>query len=52
MLSPPAKRYVSSFKTLVSSTNSKPNPRISTINNNVMIFKVPKERKMINVYHY
>ncbi|CAF2193683.1 unnamed protein product [Rotaria magnacalcarata] len=43
ILSPPTKRYVSSFKTLVSSTNSKPTQRLNSVNNNVMILKVPKE---------
>ncbi|CAM2714536.1 unnamed protein product [Rotaria socialis] len=43
ILSPPTKRYVSSFKTIVSSTNSKPTQRLNSVNNNVMILKVPKE---------
>ncbi|CAF0726937.1 unnamed protein product [Rotaria sp. Silwood1] len=43
LLASPTKRYVSSFKTLVSSTNSQQTQRLSNLNDNVMILKLPKE---------
>ncbi|CAF3591187.1 unnamed protein product [Rotaria sordida] len=43
LLTSPTKRYVSSFKTLVSSTNTKQTQRLNHFNDNVMILKLPKE---------
>ncbi|CAF2512179.1 unnamed protein product [Rotaria sp. Silwood2] len=43
LLASPTKRYVSSFKTLISSTNSKQTQRLSHFNDNVMILKLAKE---------
>ncbi|CAF0837205.1 unnamed protein product [Adineta steineri] len=40
----PPKRYVSSFKTLVNSTNNKHTQRLNYINDSVMIFKLSKEQ--------
>ena len=40
-----SKRYVSSFKTLVNSTNNKQTQRLNYINDSVMIFKLSKDSK-------
>jgi len=45
ILAPSSKRYVSSFKTLVNSSNSKQTQRLNYINDSVMIFKLSKNRK-------
>ena len=44
-LSSPKKRYVSSFKTLISSTNDKNAQRLNYINDSVMILKLSKDSK-------
>jgi len=45
IFAPPSKRYASSFKTLVNSTNSKQIQRLNCINNNFVIFNLSKNRK-------
>ncbi len=45
IFAPSSKRYVSSFKTLVNSSNSKQTQRLNYINDSVMIFKLSKKRK-------
>lgn len=45
-LSSPKKRYVSSFKTLISSTNDKNAQRLNYINDSVMILQLSKDSKI------